>query len=129
MRFTRHYTRQEADQLLPDIRRWLNRLRLLQPVLDQHQRVLQPLLRQGRDLGGESVHAYLRTLADAHHVLAEFARRQIQLKDLERGLVDFPAILGGREVFLCWEEGEPAIEYWHDLDAGYAGRSPLESGD
>lgn len=129
MRFTRHYTRQEAEELLPDIRRWLARLRLLQPVLDQHQRALQPLLRQGRDLGGERVHAYLRSLAAAHSVLAEFAQRQIQLKDLERGLVDFPAILGGREVFLCWEEGEPAVEYWHDLDAGYAGRTPLEAGE
>jgi len=58
-------------------------------------------------------------------VLREFARRQIQLQDLDRGLVDFPAIVGGREVFLCWEEGEKEVEYWHELDAGYAGREPL----
>jgi hypothetical protein len=41
---------------------------------------------------------------------------------VDRGLVDFPAILGGREVFLCWEKDEQDIEYWHDLDSGYSGR-------
>jgi hypothetical protein len=127
-RFTRHYTREEASALLPEIRDWLARLRRLQPVLEKQQRALQPLLARGHDVGGALVRDFLRTLADAQNVLAEFARRQIQLKDLDRGLVDFPAIVAGREVFLCWEEGEPAVEYWHDLDAGYAGRSPLQPG-
>jgi hypothetical protein len=58
-------------------------------------------------------------------VLAEFQRRRIFIKDLERGLVDFPAIIGGREVFLCWEQDEADIEFWHDLDAGYTGRERL----
>ena len=127
-RFTRHYTREEASALLPEIRAWLARLRQLQPLLEKQQRGLQPLLARGHDLGGARVTDFLRTLVDAQKVLVEFARRQIQLKDLDRGLVDFPAIVGGREVFLCWEEGEPAVEYWHDLDAGYAGRSPLQPG-
>lgn len=127
-RFTRHYTREEASALLPEIRAWLARLRQLQPVLEKQQRGLQALLSRGHDLGGARVTEFLRTLADAQNVLVEFARRQIQLKDLDRGLVDFPAIVAGREVFLCWEEGEPAVEYWHDLDAGYAGRSPLQPG-
>jgi hypothetical protein len=125
MRFTRHYTREEARALLPQIRVWLTKLRRLQPVLEDQQRGLQKLLAQGRDLGGERVTLFLRTLAEAQTVLREFARRQIQLQDLDRGLVDFPAIVGGREVFLCWEEGEKEVEYWHELDAGYAGREPL----
>jgi hypothetical protein len=58
-------------------------------------------------------------------VLLEFQQREIQIKDLERGLLDFPAIIGGKEVFLCWEQDEEDIEYWHDLDAGYAGREHL----
>jgi hypothetical protein len=124
-RFTHHYTREEARALLPQIRVWLAKLRRLQPVLEDQQRGLQKLLAQGRDLGGERVTHFLRTLAEAQSVLREFARRQIQLQDLDRGLVDFPAIVGGREVFLCWEEGEKEVEYWHELDAGYAGREPL----
>ncbi len=124
-RFTRHYTREEARALLPQIRAWLAKLRRLQPLLEDQQRDLQKPLAQGRDLGGERVSRFLRTLAEAQTVLREFARRQIQLQDLDRGLVDFPAIVGGREVFLCWEEGEKEVEYWHELDAGYAGREPL----
>ena len=43
------------------------------------------------------------------------------LRDLDRGLVDFPSLRDGREVYLCWVDGEPDIEYWHDLDAGLLG--------
>jgi hypothetical protein len=58
-------------------------------------------------------------------LLQNFQKREIQLKDIERGLVDFPALLGGREVFLCWEKDEEDIEHWHDLETGYAGREKL----
>lgn len=125
LRYTRHYTRSEASALLPDIRRWLVKLRLLEPILDQHRKSLDRLLGQGWDLGGDRVSGYLRTLVAAQAVLREFSGRQIQVQDLDRGLVDFPALLDGREVFLCWEEGEEAVEYWHELDSGFAGRSPL----
>jgi hypothetical protein len=47
------------------------------------------------------------------------------LRDLDRGLIDFPAQRDGREVYLCWEEGEDEVGYWHDLDSGYGGRKPL----
>ena len=57
--------------------------------------------------------------------LREFQKREIQIKDLDRGLIDFPAILGGKEVFLCWEQDEEDIEFWHDLNSGYAGRERL----
>ena len=43
----------------------------------------------------------------------------------DRGLVDFPALIDGREVYLCWELGEDDVGYWHDMDAGYGGREPL----
>ena len=71
------------------------------------------------------MNTWVRTLADLEEVLLEFHRREIQVKDLERGLVDFPAMLGGKEVFLCWEQDEEDIEFWHELDAGYAGRERL----
>ena len=49
----------------------------------------------------------------------------IVLKDRRLGLIDFPGEIDGRRVWLCWRLGEPAIQYWHDLEAGYAGRQPL----
>ena len=79
----------------------------------------------GEDLGGARVNESVRTLHRLNEILAEFSRREIQIKDLERGLIDFPSLRGGREVFLCWEESDEDIEFWHDLDAGYAGREPV----
>lgn len=55
----------------------------------------------------------------------ELAVLGISLKDRRLGLVDFPSELGGRQVWLCWRLGEPEVQYWHDLDAGFAGRQPL----
>ena len=64
---------------------------------------------------------------DPFRYFAEFNRRQIFVKDPDRGLVDFPAIVGGREVFLCWELDEDDIKFWHDIDSGFAGRERLSS--
>lgn len=47
------------------------------------------------------------------------------LKGLEHGLVDFPAMINGRQVFLCWKYNEPEVAFWHDVDAGFAGRQPI----
>ncbi|MDE0506470.1 MAG: DUF2203 domain-containing protein [Candidatus Poribacteria bacterium] len=47
------------------------------------------------------------------------------IKNIDPGLVDFPHLRDGREVYLCWQFGEDEIRYWHDVDAGFAGRQPL----
>jgi hypothetical protein len=49
----------------------------------------------------------------------------LTLRDIERGLVDFPALVTGRQVWLCWQPGESTIDWWHDLDTGFDGRRPL----
>jgi len=49
----------------------------------------------------------------------------LTLRDIEHGLVDFPALVSGRQVWLCWQHGEKAIGYWHGLETGFAGRRPL----
>jgi hypothetical protein len=49
----------------------------------------------------------------------------VQVKDLDRGLVDFPALHDGEEVLLCWQVGEDEVAYWHGVDEGFAGRKPL----
>jgi len=124
-RFNIHYTREEAEELLPQVRRWLQRLNGLRQELERCDQQLSSLRQSRHDLGGELVNRWVRTLAGMQELLGEFHRRQIQIKDLERGLVDFPAIIGGREVFLCWEQDEDSIEFWHDLDTGYSGRERL----
>ena len=91
--------------LLPQIRQWLKKLVELRAELDKSEDNLSTLAGPGRDLGGDLVNRWVRVLAAIQDGLLEFYRRQIQVKDLDRGLIDFPAILAGKEVFLCWEQG------------------------
>lgn len=123
--FSKHYTRDEANALLPQIRVWLQQLEVLRASLRKHDQRVESLLDAGTDRGGPTVNDWVRTMADIQHVLEEFRKREILIKDPDRGLIDFPAIFGGREVFLCWESGEGNVEYWHDLESGYGGREPL----
>ena len=123
--FQKHYTRDQARELLPQIRQWLDRGARLQAELEKREGRLHGLMAPGCDLGGAMVNTWVRTIADLEELYQEFRQRDIQLKDVERGLIDFPAIIGGREVFLCWEKDEEDIEFWHELDAGYAGRERL----
>jgi hypothetical protein len=124
-RFNKHYTREEARALLPQIRKWLEQLNRLRLDLERFDKRLSGLTEQGNDVGGETVNNWIRALADMQEILAEFQRRGIFIKDLSRGLVDFPAIIGGKEVFLCWEQDEDDIEFWHDLETGFGGRERL----
>jgi hypothetical protein len=124
-RFNKHYTREEARALLPQIRRWLDQLLDLGVDLEKAERRLSGLTSDRMDTGGKLVNDWVRTLTKLRGILKEFQSREIVIKDLERGLIDFPALIGGREVFLCWEKDEDDIEFWHDLDSGYAGREPL----
>ena len=60
--------------------------------------------------------------------LVELQAMEVVLRDLDRGLVDFPSLRDGQEIYLCWEEGEDEIGFWHDPDTGFAGRRPLADG-
>jgi hypothetical protein len=125
LQFRKHYTRDEARALLPQLREWLETLDSERLQLHKYEQRLIALMEPGCDIGGETVNGWIRTLVGMRQILAEFQRRQIVIKDIERGLLDFPAIIGGKEVFLCWEKDEEDIEFWHDMDAGYAGRERL----
>ena len=125
LRFERHYTREEAQAALPWVIQVLPRARHHRDRLISLQTRVDQISSGGAEVGGESVNDLMRETAAFQGILGEFQKRQIFIKDLDRGLLDFPALVGGREVFLCWEEGEPTVEFWHDLDSGYAGREAL----
>ncbi len=125
LRFQKHYTREEARELLPQVRKWLQQMNHLRGKMDKYDQRLVGMATEGQDLGGETVNQSIKTAAEIRELLLEFQKREIMIKDLERGLIDFPALIGGREVFLCWEKDEEDIEFWHDIDSGFAGREPL----
>src|SRR5579864_5984686 len=62
---------------------------------------------------------------DLRGLLAELSELGVQVKDVDRGLLDFPSVVDGREALLCWQVGEPRIEFWHTPEDGFAGRRPL----
>ena len=124
--FKKHYTREEATALLPQLRIWLDQLAELQRTLEKYDQRINGLMHTGGDAGGDTVNNRVRTATAKLDLEREFDVREILIKDIERGLVDFPAIIGGREVFLCWEKDEESIDHWHDLETGYPGRERIE---
>jgi hypothetical protein len=124
-RYSRHYTLEDARALLPQIREWLDELVKLRDQTAEYDAQIAALLSSGNDLGSPVISAWLKTVLCLRDLLRQFQSRQIQLKDIDRGLIDFPSVIGGKEVFLCWEKDEEDIEFWHELDAGYAGREHL----
>jgi hypothetical protein len=68
-----------------------------------------------------------KAVQDVKDTLAEIDSIGVQVKDLEQGLLDFPFVMDGKPVLLCWKLGEPAIAYWHTEEDGFAGRKPLDA--
>jgi hypothetical protein len=68
-----------------------------------------------------------KALQEARDTLAEIDEIGVQVKDLEKGLLDFPSVMDGRTVLLCWKLGEKEIGYWHSEEDGFAGRKPLDA--
>ena len=125
MKHERHYTLEQANAALPWVGERIERLREAQEQLTE---------KEARDAlseaapgngGGEPGQVVSEGFLALRSGLAELEAMEIVLRDLDRGLVDFPALREGREVYLCWVEGEDEIEFWHELEAGYAGRQPL----
>jgi len=127
--FRKHYNRDEARALLPKIRDWLKQLGRLRQSLSQQEQRLARLLAAGNDAGGELVNHWVKTVAATKKVLQEFAQREIQVKDLDRGLIDFYTLAGDRLIFLCWQLGESEVAHWHPLEGGFAGRQPLDKSE
>jgi hypothetical protein len=121
----RHYTVDEANAALPWVAERIERLRSARAGLNDEE-AREALGEAGpMNGGGEAGRVVSDAFLEMRSALMELQAVEIVLRDLDRGLVDFPALRDGREVFLCWEEGEDEIGYWHDLEAGYGGREPL----
>jgi hypothetical protein len=87
---------------------------------------LWPVLEKAAGNGGSpKASAVLADFQQVQHAVKAIDQMGIELKDVNTGLVDFLAQREGREVYLCWRYNEPTVAFWHDLEAGFAGRQPL----
>lgn len=111
--------------MLPQVREWIEQLWQIRDEFAQSDRRLAGLTPVGFDRGGPLVNEWVALVAEIRRLLREFHRRGILLKDVDRGLVDFPTLRGDREILFCWEMGESDIEHWHELHTGFKGREKL----
>lgn len=117
----RFFTLEQARALLPRIRPLAEGLVTLHRELSQ----MAPRVAESRVPDGLVPLGYFRRLMLMSRVERRIADEGLMLKDRRRGLLDFPAVYGGRVVLLCWQCGERDIGYWHDLDSGFDGRRPV----
>ncbi len=122
----RHYSVEEANELLPSMKPVLRKLREAKDQLtdeEAHEILSDAAPGNGGGTPGQQVgEAFL----EVRRMLGALQEAGIVVRDIDRGLIDFPALRDGEEVYLCWELGEDSVEYWHDLEAGYGGRQPLD---
>lgn len=125
------FTVEEANQLLPRIRMKLEMIRRLYETVGTYRETARAAAAASEYGGGmKGGSQYVRSLYDIGKLTTEIADAGVQLKDYERGLIDFPSMRGDRIVLLCWQLGEPdEILWFHDMDAGFAGRQPLSDFD
>jgi hypothetical protein len=129
VRHSRHYTLDEANGTIGWVEECLVRLREAKSNLGDKE--ARDALSQATPTngGGEPGKVVSEAFLDLRNALVDLRERDIVLRDLDRGLVDFPSLTGDdEEIYLCWEEGEPEIGFWHDLETGFAGRRPLGDG-
>ena len=122
----RHFSREEANALLPQLTALLSQLQEGKDELtdtEAHEALSEAAPTNG---GGEQGRQVGVAFLEVRRILETVERAGIVLRDIDRGLVDFPALMDGREVYLCWELGEDEVGYWHDLEGGYGGREPLD---
>ena len=125
MRHERHYSVEQANAALEWVVERLERLRAARSQLsdrDAREALSEAAPANGGGAPGRVVSEAFLELREA---LGELQGMEVVLRDLDRGLVDFPALRDGREVYLCWEEGEDEIGFWHEPEAGFSGRRRL----
>src|SRR5882762_10531262 len=122
------FTIEEANALLPSVREILKKIQRSRRRLASYRRQAK-LAAEGAEQGGGGMDngvLYANLLTNFAEEMSELDALGVQLKDFDRGLVDFPSLREGRVVLLCWQLGEgDELEWWHDMDAGFAGRTPL----
>lgn len=121
----RHFTAEEANAELERVEPMLVALKVAKDQLvdeEAREALTEAAPTNGGGAPGKRVgEAFL----EVRRLLTELTESGIVVRDVDRGLIDFPSVIDGEEVYLCWHLGEDEIAYWHDLESGYTGRQPL----
>jgi hypothetical protein len=132
---SKRFTHAEAQSLLPEVGRLLKEALSAKSEYQEAEKAIQEMSERVMLMGGVMVDRdkalAARSRRDAAATTLKTSVEAVQetgcvVKDLDIGLVDFPTLFKGVEVYLCWKLGEPAIEFWHGVDEGFRGRKPID---
>ncbi len=120
------FTLSEASSMLPQLEESFEEIGVERSVI-VHSRDEIKKASNNAALSGGSTHGprYIKALEAISKHIDKIHEDGVVVKDLEAGLCDFPFMMDGRMVYLCWKIGEPDIKWWHETDAGFADRKPL----
>jgi hypothetical protein len=122
----RFFTVEEANALVPKLSFILERIRALKAEITSQIPELKPILSKAKINGGsKNGMNYISKLTRFYEYVNSITQMGCILKNIDLGLVDFPSICEGREIYLCWRLGEDRVGFWHDLESGFSGRKPI----
>lgn len=125
MKHERHYSVEQANAAIGWVRERLERMRAARDQLGDEEARAALSDAAPSNGGGAPGLVVSEAFLELQGALRDLQEMEVVLRDLERGLIDFPALRDGREIYLCLEDGEDEIAWWHDIEAGYGGREPL----
>jgi len=121
-----YFTLQQANETLKIIRPLMDDVQAIRQKILASQPEAWPAIEKSAGNGGnKALSSIVSEFEKLDALIHQILDTGVQIKDLNIGLLDFPALRDGREVYLCWQYGEDDIAYWHEVDAGYAGRQPI----
>jgi len=124
----RYFTLKEANATLKEIAPLIEEIfKIRQTILDRRPEVWPVIERAAGNGGSQAASKLVREFERMDTLIHQIQDMGVLLKDLNMGLLDFPYLKDGREIYLCWKYGEEKIAFWHEIEAGYAGRQPIET--
>ena len=122
-----YFTLQEANAALISIRTWLDEIQTIRREILVHQPEIWSVMEKSAGNGGNpTLSRLVKSFDRLDALIHNIQDTGVIIKDINTGLLDFPSIRDGREVYLCWKNGEGDIAYWHEIEDGFAGRQSIE---
>jgi hypothetical protein len=124
----RFFTLQQANEALKIVRPLMDEVQAIRQKILQKQPEAWPAIEKSAGNGGNrALSNMVQDFEKLNILIHRIQDMDVLIKDVNLGLLDFPALKEGREVYLCWKYGEGDIAFWHEVEAGFAGRQPIDS--
>ena len=124
---SKYFTLLQANEALDSIRPWMDEIQTIRQEILAHQPEIWSVMEKSAGNGGNpTLSRMVPTFDRLDELIHSVQDTGVIIKDINTGLLDFPAMRDGHEVYLCWKYGEGEIAFWHDIDAGFAGRRSID---